>query len=465
MTVQEELSQVVGQDLEVPLLDGSRRRYINLDNAASTPALLAVWSGVEKFSQWYSSIARGAGFKSQVSTWAYEQSRSILCSFVGAEPAERVVIFGKHTTDAINKLSYRFPFQPGDVLLTTNMEHHANDLPWRDKVEVVRVKASDMQPLDLAPFEDALKKYQGRCKLVAVTGASNVTGIINPIHQLARLAHQYGAQIFVDAAQLAPHRQIRMGSRDDDDCIDYLCISGHKMYAPFGAGALIGWPDIFKRGVPEYVGGGAVMFIHDDEIVWKAPPEREETGSPNVVGAIAMAFAAQALTRIGMQHIAEHEALLTKRLIDGLKAIPDIYFVGPDEYDLKTRVGVISFNLRGMHHSKTAAILGCEFGIGVRNGCFCAQPFLKQLLDCPQEKSLDILHKLKSNQPVDLPGAVRASMGVYNSMSDVEAFLDAMQAIAANRYAGTYKVVTQTGDYWAEGFRPPLSDFFNFELS
>ena len=149
-------------------------------------------------------------------------------------------------------------------------------------------------------------------------------------------------------------------------------------------------------------------------MLWKETPERDEAGSPNVVGAVAMALAAKALEKIGMDEVANHEAVLANKALEGLRKIPGIYFVGPETYDQETRVGVITFNLYGMHHSKTAAILGCEYGVAVRNGCFCAQPYVKQLIQCPEEKSETIMHKLRSNESVDLPGAVRASFGVYN---------------------------------------------------
>ncbi|MDQ7065756.1 MAG: aminotransferase class V-fold PLP-dependent enzyme [candidate division KSB1 bacterium] len=452
----------VGQDLEVPLLDGTYRRYINFDNAASTPVLEPVWQGVQKFMQWYSSIHRGAGFKSQLSTWAYEKSREVLCDFLGADASERVVIFGRHTTDAINKLANRYPFQQGDVLITTIMEHHANDLPWRGKAEIVRIKSDEKSPIRPEVLEQALKENQGRCKLVAITGASNVTGLINPIYELAKVTHRYGAEIMVDAAQLAPHRQIHMGRRGDEEAIDYLVLSAHKMYAPFGAGAIVGWPDIFELGAPDYVGGGAVKFVAEDEVLWKEPPDKEEAGSPNVVGVVALSLAANTLQKIGMEAVAEHEARLAARLLDGLTAIPEIELVGPHFYDKNLRVGVIVFNLKGMHHSKTAAILSCEFGIAVRNGCFCAHPYLKYLLKYSEEEARNLREKIRNNEDVELPGAVRASFGIYNTLDEVDYFLEAIAKIARGDYSGEYIKDPEHGDYWPRGFDIDFRDFFNF---
>ncbi|RMD96501.1 MAG: aminotransferase class V-fold PLP-dependent enzyme, partial [Calditrichaeota bacterium] len=363
---------------------------------------------------------------------------------------------------AINKLSHRFPFEKGDVVITTLMEHHSNDLPWRDKAQVVRIYSDEKSPINPKLLQDALEKSQGRCKLVVVTGASNVTGLINPIYDLAKIAHQYGAQILVDAAQLAPHRKITMGKRGEEQSIDYLALSGHKMYAPFGSGALIGWPEIFEQGEPEYKGGGAVKFVSRDEIVWKEPPEKEEAGSPNVVGVVALAMAAKNLQAFGMDRVADHEAKLAYKLVEGMQGIPGIEFIGPETYNPEVRVGVIAFNVKGLHHAKTAAILSCEFGIAVRNGCFCAQPYLKQLLHFTDEQSEWLKNKIKNDEEVELPGAVRASFGVYNTLEEVDVFIEALEKIARGDYQGTYVPDPERGDYWPKEFKPDYQEFFNF---
>ncbi len=268
---------------------------------------------------------RGTGFKSQLSTHAYEQSRSLVLDFVGADPAEHTCIFGKNTTEAINKLARRFPFTAEkDVVITSGMEHHSNDLPWRGVARTIHVGLTPDGRLDEADFDAQLKTYGKRVALVAITGASNVTGYINPIHRLAEKAHAAGAQILVDCAQLAPHRKVDMRPLDDPAHLDYVTISAHKMYAPFGTGALVGRRDTFEQGDPDQRGGGTVEIVTLDDVVWAGPPDRDEAGSPNTVGAVALAAAMHQLSAIGMEKVAEHEAELTEYALERLAKIPEV---------------------------------------------------------------------------------------------------------------------------------------------
>ncbi|MFQ5649155.1 MAG: aminotransferase class V-fold PLP-dependent enzyme [bacterium] len=457
-----ELRQIIGGDLSIPLLDGSLRRYINLDNAASTPVLKPVQEGLNRFVEWYSSIHRGAGFKSQLASWAYEEARKLVVSFLGGDPCERVAIFGKNTTEAVNKLANRYPFKSGDVLLTSLMEHHSNDLPWRRHVKVEWVGLDGDGRVDLNHLEAKLKQHEGKVPLVAITGASNVSGIINPIYKAADLAHKYGAQLFVDAAQLAPHRRINMGKRGEERAIDYLAISAHKMYAPYGTGALIGWPDVFLQGPPDYSGGGTVKFVNHEDIIWRDPPDREEAGSPNVVGVVALGFAVKTLGEIGMETVAEHECSLTERMLSGLEKIGQIELYGTRRTDPDFRLGVVPFNVSGMPHPKTAAILGCEFGVGVRHGCFCAHPYVKSLLDFSDDESDEFYEQILRGLPVELPGMVRISFGMYNQAGEVDFVLQAMEKISREAYRGNYILNPESGEYWPEGFAPRYHEFFSF---
>jgi len=183
----------IGLDTKVPLLNGELAAYINLDNAASTPALRSVQKAVNEFLVFYSSVHRGTGFKSQLSTYAFEQARNIVVDFVGANPEEHTCIFGKNTTEAINKLARRFPFSPErDILLTSGMEHHSNDLPWRAVVKTIHIGLTPEGQLDETDFDEKLLLYGKRVALVSITGASNVTGYLTPIHRLAEKAHAVG---------------------------------------------------------------------------------------------------------------------------------------------------------------------------------------------------------------------------------------------------------------------------------
>ncbi len=449
-------------DQQVPRLDGSLGRYINFDNAASTPPLRAVEAAVSGFMPWYSSVHRGTGFKSQLATHLYEQARAITLGFVGADPAEHVCIFGKNTTEAINKLARRFPFREGrEVVLVSMMEHHSNDLPYRPVARVVHVAVKPNGELDEADFDQKLAQYAGQVALVSISGASNVTGYINPTHRLAEKAHAAGAQILVDAAQLAPHRAVSMGALDDPAHFDYLALSAHKLYAPYGTGALIGRRDTFEQGAPDLRGGGTVEIVTEDSVEWSAPPDREEAGSPNVVGAVALAAAIKALQTAGMAAVAEHEAALTEHALQRLGALASVEILGDtDPARARARLGVIPFNIRGVPHFLTAAILGYEFGIGVRNGCFCAHPYILHLLGLTPEETARVRDEMLAHDRSEMPGLVRASFGLYNTIEEVDAFVAALEKIARGEYHGRYQQVKASGDYVPEGWAPKFEDYF-----
>ena len=453
--------RIVGVRQRVPTLNGETRTYVNFDNAASTPVLQDVLDTVNTFMHWYSSVHRGTGFKSRVATQAYDDAREIVARFVGANPREHVVIFGKNTSEAINKLARRIPLAKDDVVLVSQLEHHSNDLPWRAVATVDHVAADALGELDEADFDRMLARHRGRLKLVAITGASNVTGFLPPVHRLAEKAHAAGAQILVDCAQLAPHRPISIGTLDDPAHLDYVALSAHKMYAPFGAGALIGRRDTFETGAPDYSGGGTIEIVTLDSVEWSAPPERDEAGSPNVVGAVALAAAVKALQSIGMTAIADHEAELTAYTLERLQSIGGVRIYGdPNPASTSSRLGVIPFNVGGMSHFKVAAILGAEFGIGVRNGCFCAHPYLLHLLGLSHEESETVRHNILADDRREMPGMVRVSFGMYNTAEEVDVFVDAVERIARGKVYGRYEQDARSGEYRAVDWNPDLSHYF-----
>jgi cysteine desulfurase/selenocysteine lyase len=383
--------RIVGIDQRVPVLDGSLRAYINLDNAASTPVLCEVLETVNGFMEWYSSVHRGTGFKSRAATQAYDDAREIIAEFVGANLRDHAVIFGKNTTEAVNKLSYRFPLEPDDVVLVSLLEHHSNDLPWRARARVEHIGADALGRLDENDLDRLLIAHAGRVKLVAVTGGANVTGHMPDIHRLAAKAHAAGAQILVDCAQLTPHRSINIGALDDPAHLDYMTLSAHKMYAPFGTGVLIGRRDTFEQGEPEYRGGGTIKFVSVDSVDWARTPDRDEAGTPNVVGAVALAAAVKALQSVGMDMTARHEIDLTAYALERMAQIDSLRIYGdPDPRGTANRLGVIPFNLGNLSHFLVAAVLGTEYGIGVRNGCFCAHPYLTHLVGMTQGDALHV---------------------------------------------------------------------------
>ncbi len=453
--------RIVGIDQKVPVLDGSLRAYVNFDNAASTPTLQDVLDTVNDFMNWYSSVHRGTGFKSKVATQAYDDARRIVADFVGANLSDHTVIFGKNTTDAINKLSYRLSMKKDDVVLVSLLEHHSNDLPWRAQAHVEHIKADELGRLDVADLDRLLKTYTGRVKLVAITGASNVTGHLPDIHAIARKAHAAGAEILVDCAQLAPHRRVSMGEFGDPAHLDYVAISAQKMYAPFGTGALIGRRETFEKGEPEYRGGGTIEIVTTEHVEWSGAPDRDEAGSPNVVGAVALAATIKALAQIGMDEIAEHEAELTAYALERLKPIERLEIYGETEVaTVRQRLGVIPLNVTGMSHFLVAAILGTEYGVGVRNGCFCAHPYLLHLMRLTSEESDRVRHDILANNRHDMPGLVRISFGMYNTTAEVDGVVQALRDIARGNYAGQYVQDVKSGEYHAMNWQPNLAQYF-----
>jgi cysteine desulfurase/selenocysteine lyase len=460
MTTRSLRDRIVGIDRTVPLLDGTTVPYLNLDNAASTPALRDVLEAVERFLPYYSSVHRGTGYKSRLSSAAYDHAHQIVAAFVGADPAANTVIFGKNTTEAVNKLSYRLPLRSDSVVLTTILEHHSNDLPWRRAAKVVHVGATPEGRLDEDDFDRQLARYGDRVALVTVSGASNVSGFVQPIHRLARKAHAAGARILADVAQMAPHRAVAMRPQDDPEHLDFVVLSAHKMYAPFGTGALIGPRELFLETPPEYQGGGTVDAVTLDEVLWADTPDREEAGSPNVIGAVALAAAANTLMNVGMDVIADHEHELVVYALDRLARIPGMRLYGEtDPRKARERVGVIPFNVESVPHALLAAVLGYEGGIGVRNGCFCAHPYVVHLLRLSARETADWRAQMARGDKSDMPGLVRASFGCYNTTEDVDRLAEMLERVVRNDYHGNYCQLP-SGEYVPEEYRDDFSAHF-----
>lgn len=455
----------VGIDQEVPTLSGRKVRYINLDNAASTPPLISVQNAVNNFLSYYSSVHRGTGFKSQLSTHLYEDARQRTMRFVGADPQIHTCIFGKNTTEAINKLAHRFPFNAQrNVVITSGMEHHSNDLPWRSVAQVVHVRLTPDGQLDEADFDRQLELYRDRVALVAITGASNVTGYLNPIHRLAQKAHAAGAQILADCAQLAPHRKVNMLPAKDPGHLDFVSISAHKLYAPFGTGALISSRSAFDQGDPDQTGGGTVEIVTLDDVVWTSLPDREEAGSPNTVGAIALAAAIHQLEQIGMDTVAFHEAELTAYTLEKFRNLPFIKIYGdPDPEHAVDRLGVIPFQVRGYSHFLVSAILGYEYGIGVRSGCFCAHPYILHLLGLSAQQAQEVRQHMLAGDKSDMPGMVRVSFGLYNTKADADELIEALSCIARGKFQGNYTQIRSTGEFKPTEWNPDFNQYFSFE--
>lgn len=438
---------VVGDQTLVPTAGQEPQRYVNLDCAASTPPSVRVAAAVSDFLPWYSSIHRGAGAKSQYASERYEQVRDTVLRFAGADPATSEVVFPRNTTEALNLIAFRLRLSRDDVVVTTVAEHHSNLLPWRRHA---RVRYVDVAPDGTFTVEQviAVLDQKPRPAVLAITGASNVTGWLPPLAEIAAAARARGVLTVVDGAQLAPHRPIDMTGTG----IDVLALSGHKMYAPFGAGALIAPRRVFADGDPLLVGGGAVAAVGLDDVLWAGGPDREEAGSPNVVGVIALDAAVRELTNRGWASTLRHDRALVDELDRQLSAVPGLVRYGPTTGP--DRLPVAAFNLPGTPHALVASRLSHEFGIGVRSGCFCAHPLLMRLLQLGQDEITAYRDKVRRGQHELLPGAVRASAGLSTPPQDVIALGQALQRIAATPEAGDRYQLTSSGEFAPKDLDP-----------
>jgi len=433
--------EIVGAGIEGCLLDGSRRRFINLDNAATTPALRAVQQAVVDFLPWYSSVHRGAGLTSRLSTTLFEQARETVGAFLGVDDARQSVIFVKGATEGLNRVA-RALDGTGATVFTTLMEHHANLLPWRAHAAAVRyIRTDDGGVIDEEDLERQLRAVAVGPKLVAISGAYNVTGYSPPVHRLAALAHRHGAEVLVDGAQYVPHHPVDLRGHAPGEELDYLVFSAHKAYAPFGAGVLIAPRHAFPDA-PDVVGGGAAAHVTFDDVAWADLPDREEAGSPNVVGAVALAAALRRLEELGRAAVESYETELTSYALRRLGTVPGLTLLGPSQ----RRTAILTFVLADVPHELVAAMLSYEHGIGVRSGLFCAHQGMRRLLGA-QPPAVE-------EAPCAAPaasGAVRASLGLYNTAADIDALVDALERITRGECAGAY-ARDASGDYRPAGW-------------
>ncbi|MFC8425990.1 aminotransferase class V-fold PLP-dependent enzyme [Streptomyces sp. NPDC057236] len=428
---------VLGRDVTVPLVTGGEVTYAALDYAASAPALQRVWDDVAAYAPYYGSVHRGAGYLSQLSTDLFENARRTVADFLDCRTGDQVV-FTRSTTDSLNLLAAALP--DGCEVFVFETEHHASLLPWRDaRVTCLDAPRSPRQAVEILERALADRDPHGPA-LVCVTGASNVTGELWPVRELAAAAHAHGARIVLDAAQLAPHHAVSVTGLD----VDWVAFSGHKLYAPFGSGVLAGRADWLREAEPYLAGGGASRKVTRREdggvdVEWHDGAARHEAGSPNVIGAYAIASACKALTEAGFEALAAREERLVRAVREGLADVSEVRFLSLFGDDAP-RVGVLSFVVEGWNSSHFAAALSAEYGIGVRDGLFCAHPLVRTLLggdaraqgECgapeagPGEKSLN---------------AIRVSFGAGTPDEHVERFVRAVRELVRDGARWNYRTV------------------------
>ncbi|WP_129843454.1 aminotransferase class V-fold PLP-dependent enzyme [Streptomyces sp. RFCAC02] len=370
---------VLSAGVTAPLATGGEVEYAALDYAASAPVLRRVWDEVAAHAPLYGSVHRGTGHLSRLTTGVFEDARRTVAGFVGARADDRV-LFTRSTTDSLNLLAAALP--AGTRVFVFETEHHAALLPWAHHGHDVTWLDAPASPAEAVATAAAAFATlpAGRPALLCVTGASNVTGELWPVRELAAAAHRSGVRVALDAAQLVPHRRVDIGDLD----VDWVAFSGHKLYAPFGSGVLAGRGDWLDRAAPYLAGGGATRLVTRAPgggvaVEWAAGEARHEAGSPNVIGALAVAAACRALTDAGPGTPAGRERHLLGLLRDGLATIPAVRELSLFGADAE-RVPVVSFTVEGWSGDGLARALSDRYGIGVRAGLFCAQPLVRRLL-------------------------------------------------------------------------------------
>ena len=412
----------IGLDKKVNVDGKGRLIPINFDNAATTPPFKRVMKKVLETSEYYGSIARGDGKKSQYCSDLYDSSRKYILEYFNAPEDIYTAIFVGNTTDGLNKLSNILIESKEDIVITTRMEHHSNDLPWRGKCNLKYLEVDDNGRVKIDDLEEMLIKYCGKVKYVTISGASNVTGYVNDIRRIAKATHRYGAKIIVDGAQLIPHKKISMIQDDITENIDFLVFSGHKIYAPFGSGVIIGLRKIFNEKDPASSGGGTVQIVLDERQLWLDTPEKNEAGTPNLFGAISIAEALKEMDKIGFQVIENNEKDLLSYLIKELKQFEKVTLYADNE-NIDDRLGILVFNIDGMTYEEVGGALADIRGIGVREGGFCAHPYTRRVLGIKDDE----LQRYMSE--VGIPGLVRVSLGIYNTKKEANIFLDTVEYI------------------------------------
>ena len=406
---------LAGDELEVPCADGCQRRYLSFDAAAATGALPSVLDAVQAFVPWYAGVQGAAGYKSQASAISYECARLAALAFADRGTAsDDVVLFCPNATEAICHLADRLRLSRDDVVITTVAEHQANVLPWSRAAHCRYVECGKDGTFDTEDVVAALGQ-RPRPALLAITGASGITGWMPPLRDIIDAAHRCGVPVLADVAQLAPHHPLPADA-------DFLVWSGHKMYAPFGAGVLIG---------PRRV---------------LAESGRAADGSPNVIGAVAMHAAMDTLSGVGWPAITAHERRLATSMRRGLAAIPGVRLLGPS-VDAPT-LPVATFTVAGVPYGLVAARLAAEYAIGVGHSRFGADPYLIRLLGLSSEEDRRQRGQTRPGDRRAVPGAVRASAGVNITADDVRRLLAAVAYVAAGAPPVPYRQDPSTGDFF-----------------
>lgn len=438
------MPKVIGTNKEFVLKTGKTVRVVKLNNAATTSPFQQTMDAVNEYIETYGAFHRGAGPHANLTYEKTQTAIGYIKKFIGLG-AEQSVLFTHNTSSAINLFIRILKLNSEDVIITSMIEHTSNNLPWshNSAAKVVYVKAFDDGSLDYDDLENKIKEHSKRVKLVAITGASNLSGYIPDMPRIAKLAHEQGALLFVDAAQLAPHRPIDMVR----DGIDALAFSAHKAYAPFGLGVLA-LPTKLLETEPVDPGGGSIDMISDTNIVWAPASIRHQTGTWNVTGIVATGESCHLLMETGWENVIAHEREIVAYAAEQLATVPKLtMYVAPEKYVTDDRIGTFVFNLEGYHHAHLAAILENEYGIETRAGTICNHKLVRRWMKIDDAAQTEIEKEIMAGNRLASYGIVRASLAIHNTKEDIDALVSALKQIEKNSTQLKYKPVPEEEIY------------------
>lgn len=418
---------VMGQNSDISLPTGKKIKLVMLNNAATTPPFEHTFKKVSEFLSEYGTFHRGSGPFANKTYLRVQNSIKIIRHFFGVSN-DHEIIFTKNTSDAINLFIRLLNLNKDDIIITSEIEHTSNNLPWlyNSKAQVIKIKGSYDGSIDYDDLEEKISNYGKKIRLIALTGASNLTGYITDISKVSTLAKKNGIILFIDAAQLAPHRPINMKKSG----IDALALSGHKIYAPFGIGVLILPKKILERE-PVDPGGGSIDMFSNEGVVWAPASTRHQAGTWNVAGIVALAASCEFISSYGWDKVISHEKKLMKSVVNSLYNIPKInIYIPADKYLEEERIGTFVFNIDGYHHSLISAILENEYGIETRAGTICNHHLVRNWLKITDQEQKEIEEAIRKGDRLATYGIVRISLGIQNSKRDIQRLINALHQIA-----------------------------------
>ena len=403
---------------------GGKSNVVRLNNAATTPPFVEVVEKVTQCMETYSAVHRGAGPYAEETIEEYEIAERQIARFIETTN-DQELLFTENTTSAINQLTRMLNLTENDAILTSGIEHTSNYLPWRfnTKSKITAFKTNADSSFDLENMYEKIEALQPA--IVSITGCHSLTGYIPPLREIARKVHKNGGKLFVDCAQLAPHRPLRLKEND----IDYAAFSGHKMYAPFGTGVLAVRKELLE-GQPANLGGGTIDML-SNQVIWAKGTKKHQAGTPNVMGVIALGESMKVMKKIGWNNLINHENKLTNALVQEVNSIPKVKTYVPMEKYKENRTGVLAFNVNGLHPALVSAILDKEYRIETRNGTICSHRLVRKWLAVSDREQRRVESEIMKGNLLASYGIVRASIGVHNTEDDIEKLVSAVKQISA----------------------------------